>query len=314
MKPLKHDEIFGNWVTLLLTTDNKGIIDYYRLSDEIDFLIDCKPNGIYANGTAGEFYTLSETEFDEISLLLAEKCTKSKTAFQIGVSHTSPQTSIERLKRIKALNPPAVQLILPDWFPPVIEEVICFLERVAGIADGISLILYNPPHAKKQLEPEEWSLLKKKIPKLMGLKLSDRNSDPKWYERVNKNSGGLSIFIPGHRLATGIKFGAHGSYSNMACLNPVAAQNWYHLIKENIEAGLELEKRIGIFMEKYIQPLIRKHNYSPQACDRFMVILGGWADIGDRLRWPYRSVPIEYVKEIKTEVVDLLPEFFSNSR
>lgn len=31
MKVFKHNEIFGNWATLLLTTDKKGWIDYSKL-------------------------------------------------------------------------------------------------------------------------------------------------------------------------------------------------------------------------------------------------------------------------------------------
>ena len=311
MRAYKHFEIYGNWATLLLATDSGGNIDYSRLADEIDVLIASRPNGIYSNGTAGEFYTLSEEEFDKINLLLAEKCNESKTPFQIGVSHTSPQTSLERLKRIKELRPCAVQLILPDWFPPVYEEIVIFLERMEDNADGISLILYNPPHAKRQLEPEEWAELKERISSLEGLKVFDHNADPEWYFRMRANNSGLSIFIPGHRLATGIKSGAHGSYSNMACLNPFAAQRWYDLAKEDIDAGLELEQRIGKFMEQFIHPLISEHQYSNQACDRLLANLGGWADIGDKLRWPYRSVPKEYVNKIMNEAVNLIPEFFS---
>lgn len=312
MIPYKHNDIVGNWATLLLATDYRGNIDYSKLADEIDILITSCPNGIYSNGTAGEFYTLSEEEFDKTNLLLAEKCNESETPFQIGVSHTSPQTSLERLKRIKELRPCAVQLILPDWFPPVYEEIVSFLEIIEDNADGISLILYNPPHAKRQLAPEEWAELKERIYSLEGLKVFDHNADPEWYSRMRDNSRGLSVFIPGHRLATGIKLGANGSYSNMACLNPFAAQKWYKMIIGDIDAGIELEQRIGKFMAMYIHPLISEHQYSNQACDRFLANLGGWADIGDKLRWPYRSVPIEYGEKIRNEAVNLIPEFFSN--
>jgi len=310
MRSYKHNEIFGNWMTLLLTTDKNGLIDYSRLSDEIDILISSNPNGIYAHGTAGEFYSLSEQEFDKINFLLAVKCESRQIPFQIGVSHMSPQISAERLKRVKSLRPCAVQVILPDWFPPTMEEIISFLQKMEEEADGISLILYNPSHAKKVLHPEEWKILKKSIPSLEGLKVFDENACPEWYARVRNNNDGLSVFIPGHRLATGIKSGAHGSYSNMACLNPFAAQKWYNMIVDDIEAGLELEQRIGEFIKRFIEPLITVHHYSNQACDRFMALLGGWADVGEYLRWPYRSVSIEYANEIRLETNNLLPEFF----
>jgi len=222
MKPLKFNEIYGNWATLLLATDPNGSVDFTRLSDEIDVLIASRPNGIYSNGTAGEFYTQTEEEFDKISELLAMKCEMAGIPFQIGASHMSPQISLERLKRIRHLKPGAVQVILPDWFPVSPEEAMIFLQKMESEANGISLILYNPPHAKKNLNPGEWSAIKQQIPSLEGLKVFDQNADPVWYEEVRKNNKGLSVFIPGHRLITGIRSGAHGAYSNLACLNPFA--------------------------------------------------------------------------------------------
>lgn len=310
MKAFKHDEIFGNWATVLLTTYKNGLIDYSKLSDEIDVLIASKPNGIYSHGTAGEFYTLNEEEFDKINYLLATKCNDSKTPFQIGINHTSPQISLQRLNRIKYLRPSAIQLILPDWYPPTLEESVLFLQRIEEEANGISLVLYNPPHAKKQLEPEEWTILKKNVPLLQGLKVFDQNGNPEWYARVRENSHCLSVFVPGYRLATGIKSGVHGSYSNMACLNPFAAQEWYNLIRKDMEAGLELERRIEKFRQDYIHPLKTAQQYASHAIDRFLALLGGWADIGEKLRWPYKTVPQEYANKIKPEVIKLLPEFF----
>jgi len=311
VKVFDHKRIFGNWATLLLTTDRQGVIDYSRLSDEIDVLVAAGPNGIYCNGTAGEFYTLTETEFDEIASLLADKCSKAEIPYQIGASHTFPQITIERLQRIKHLKPDAVQVILPDWFPTTLEESISFLGRVEEVSGGMSLVLYNPPHAKKQLEPEDWAILKKEISSLQGLKVSDHNGDPGWYSRVRQFSEGLSVFIPGHRLCTGIKEGAHGSYSNMSCLNPFAAQEWYDLISSDPDAAFDLEKRINRFMTQFIVPLIVTHGYSNQACDRFMALLGGWTDIGEWMRWPYKSVPKSYADSIRDEAASVIPEFFT---
>lgn len=63
----------------------------------------------------------------------------------------SPQISLNRLQAVKYLTPGAVQVILPDWFPVTMEEAIIFLQRMEEVADGIPIVLYNPPHAKKIL-------------------------------------------------------------------------------------------------------------------------------------------------------------------
>ena len=111
------------------------------MADEIDVLIASRPSGIYSNGTAGEFYAQTEDEFDRISLMLSEKCERDGIPYQIGVSHMSPQISLERLRRARSLRPGAVQVILPDWFPVTMEEAVDFLQAMEAEADGISLIL-----------------------------------------------------------------------------------------------------------------------------------------------------------------------------
>lgn len=310
MKPLSSKEIYGNWATLLLATDKNGDIDFIKLNDEIDVLISSKPNGIYSNGTAGEFYSQTEDEFLKVSSLLASKCEKAGVSFQIGVSHMSPQISLQRLKMIKHLNPGAVQVILPDWFPVTVEEAIIFLTKMEEEAEGISLVLYNPPHAKKILKPNEWKILKKNVFTLQGVKVFDYNCDESWYETMRKNSSNLSVFIPGHHLVTGIRMGANGAYSNVACLNPFAAQKWYEMIQTDFSAALELETRINRFMSELIAPFITKYHFPNHACDRFMALVGGWADIGSKLRWPYTSIPEDLAGPVRKKAKQIIPEFF----
>lgn len=310
MKPLKSSEIKGNWATLLLCTNKDGTIDFKRLADELDVLISSRPNGIYSNGTAGEFHTQNEFEFDKVNTLLAEKCEKAGVPFQIGISHMSAQIQLERLKRIIQLKPSAVQLILPDWFPVTNDEAVLFLSKMSETAGDTGLVLYNPPHAKRVLSPEDWMFLKKHIPNLAGVKVFDYGGDDKWYARVRKCAKGLSVFIPGHNLVTGIQKGADGTYSNIACLNPFTAQKWYETTKKNMESALELEKRIHSFMKQFISPLVNKDKYSSPACDRFMAVIGDWADVGEYMRWPYRSIPKELADKIRPQAAKLIPEFF----
>ncbi len=311
MKPLSSDTLHGNWATLLLATDDEGHIDFARQADEIDVLIASKPNGIYSNGTAGEFYSQNLDEFVCLNQLLAEKCEAAGTAFQIGVSHPCAQESLVRLQLIRELEPSAVQVVLPDWFPVNDREATRFLETMAEQADGIPLVLYNPPHAKRELTPRDWAALKRAVPALIGVKTNDKDSSPEWYGQVALHAAGLAVFVPGHHLATGIARGAAGAYSNVACLNPFAAQRWYELMLTDMDAALELESRIQRFMNRCITPFITRMHYPNHACDRFMALVGGWADVGSRLRWPYDSIPVSHVKEVRRQAQAIIPEFFN---
>lgn len=146
----------------------------------------------------------------------------------------------------------------------------------------------------------------------MGVKVSDQNSDLKWYERVKHSNMGISVFIPGHNLATGITLGAQGSYSNVSCLNPQAAQKWYNLTQNNMNQALELEKRIKYFMTLLIDPFITQQHFPNHACDRFIAMVGGWADVESMLRWPYKSIPEDLVEPVRKKAKKLFRNFLKN--
>lgn len=311
MNPLKSNQIYGNWATILLPIDKDDCIDYIKLAEEIDSLISMGVNGIYSNGTAGEFYNQTEEEFDKISQLLADKCNAAGMPFQIGCCHMSPKLSLEKLKRTVSLMPGAIQVILPDWFPPTMDEVISFLFTMAEVADPIGLVLYNPPHSKKKLNPEDYYKIKNAGIPLVGCKVAAGDSN--WYATMKDLVPELSLFVPGHCLATGISLGASGSYSNMACLHPQIAQQWYELMLTDMPGAIEFEKRIQFFMSKHIVPLITENKYSDPSIDKFLAAIVGWTDIGTRMRWPYRWIQFDDVSRIREICKELLPEFFSLS-
>ncbi|MDY0165139.1 MAG: dihydrodipicolinate synthase family protein [Thermoguttaceae bacterium] len=311
MKPLTSEQICGNWATLLSAWNADDSIDLGRMADEVDTLIAIQVDGIYSNGTAGEFHAQTEAEFDRISQCLADKCSAAGMPFQIGVSHMSAQISRERLRRTVALAPGAVQVILPDWFPLTDAEAAAFLEQMAEVADGIGLVLYNPPHAKRVLVPKQVGRLAERVPALVGWKTA--GGDDAWYASMRRYVPQLSVFVPGHLLASGICRGARGAYSNVACLNPRAAQRWTDRMQTDMPAALELEQRLQRFMDGYIRPFITDQGYCPAACDRFMALLGGWADVGERMRWPYRSIPPAEAERIRPAAEALIPEFMERN-
>ena len=308
MKPLRSDEIFGTWASLLLPLNDDDSINYFKLGVCIDKLIVSGVNGIYSNGTACEFYNQTEAEFDAVSALLAAKCTDAGMPFQIGCSHTSPIVSLERLKRTKALAPGAIQVILPDWFPPTMPETIGYLKVMAEAAGDIGLVLYNPPHAKKTLSPQDFYEIQQLGVALAGCKVA--GGDAHWYAEMKKLVPQLSLFVPGHHLATGMQLGASGSYSNVACINPKAAQKWFALIQTDMNSAMELQSRIQLFITEYILPLITIEKFSNPAIDKFLAAITGWADLGTRLRWPYRGVDNGKMADIKAACRLIIPEFF----
>ena len=300
--------LFGVWGTLLLPVDEMGSIAFGALADEIAYLCKSGVHGIYSNGTAGEFHSQTEEEFDRIHLLLADLCAKSGRPFQIGASHTGARQTLARIKRMKSLGPSAFQVILPDWWPPTRDEIAAFLDRVAEIADPVPIVIYNPPHAKVQLTLSDLASLHARIPSLIGAKLP--GGDAAWYDELRRLPPTLSVFIPGHHMASGCLSGGRGSYSNVACLSPTGAVRWWHQIDADRSAALALEAKINAFLKAHILPLRTEYGLSNMALDKGLAAIGHWGSVGPKVLWPYTSMPDEAVRRLRAVARAELPELF----
>ncbi|UPK73519.1 dihydrodipicolinate synthase family protein [Nocardioidaceae bacterium SCSIO 66511] len=307
MTPLTTASLRGVWGSVLLPIDSGDGIDWDRLGGEVDVLAASELDGVYAHGTAGEFHTLSEDEYDRVSAVLAAACARTGKAFQLGASHPVAQVTIERIRRTRHLSPGAYQVVLPDWLPLTDDEVATFVRRIAKVAAPVPIVLYNPPHAKTSATPALLTRLLDAAPSLIGIKVAD--GDAGWYDSMHAVLERCAVFVPGHRLATGMTRGAAGSYSNIAALSPAGAVRWYSLLRDDPAAGLDVERRIATLFDEQIAPLQRRGLSNP-ALDKFLAAVGEWADVGLRIRWPYDSAPEAAVLPARRRANALLPELF----
>jgi len=306
----KPHAVAGNWATLLLPIGADDEIEFAKLSEEVDILIAAGVDGIYSNGTAGEFHSQTEAEFDRIQSMLAERCTKAGMNFVIGACQPDARIMLERVRRSTLLKPLAIQVILPDWWPVTDEEAIDFLKRAVDVGNGIPLILYNPPHAKRVLAPQGLGRICAAVPGVIGAKVAD--GDKQWYAEARRHLSDLALFVPGHHLATGIMEGvAAGSFSNVCCLSPRGAQAWTASMQEDMHAALDLERRICKFMETHIVPYRQRSGYSNAALDKLLCAIGYWGPVGTRLRWPYRSIDMSEAVRLRDIARTELGELFA---
>jgi len=307
MTPLDADSLHGVWGSVLLPIADDDTIDWDRLDAELDALASSDLDGVYAHGTAGEFHTLSDDEYQRVSTMLAEACARTGKAFQIGASHPIAQVTRERIRRTHELAPGAYQVILPDWLPLNDHECATYVRGVAAASDPVPIVLYNPPHAKTSATPVLLSRLLDEVPALIGIKVADGDAD--WYDAMRDVLGRCAVFVPGHRLASGVARGASGSYSNIAALSPTGAARWYSLLRTDRAAALDVEERIAKLFGRHIAPLQRAGHSNP-ALDKFLAAVGDWADVGLRVRWPYDSAPQAAVAPARRDAATLLPELF----
>lgn len=75
-------------------------------------------------------------------------------------------------------------------------------------------------------------------------------------------------------------------------------------------AALELESRIRRFMAVYVVPYRVQHGIPNQGLDKLLAAIGGWADLGTRLRWPYSFAHHAEALRLRPVARRLLPELF----
>jgi dihydrodipicolinate synthase/N-acetylneuraminate lyase len=176
-------------------------------------------------------------------------------------------------------------------------------------ADPIPLILYNPPHAKWNLVPSEWLEVVERHPGVVGIKVA--GGDAACFEAIRPVLDRVSVFIPGHTLATGLSQGAHGVYSNVACLSPRGAQRWCELCLSNPAEGMKLGQRVERFFTLEVVPYITVKKFHNMAADKGMAVAGGWLPgLTTRLRWPYEGISKDDAARIGTAARADLPELF----
>ncbi len=307
MEPLTASELRGTWATVLLPLDATEGIDLDRFDAQLEHLLGSGVAGVYTNGTAGEFLAQSEDEFLEVSRRVAAACTAAGVPFQLGASHLSPQTTLARVRATRALAPSAFQVVLPDWVAPRFDEAVAFLQRVAGAADGVGLVLYHPPFVRRPLGVEGLARLAVEVPALIGVKVVDGPAE--WYGAVRRHLAGLAVFVPGHHLVTGLLQGAQGSYSNIASLSPRGAVALERMAFEDPVRALDVQRRLNDFLQEAVAPHAARGHAGP-ALDKFLATIGGWADVGTRLRWPYQGIPEAEATAWRARVRALVPELF----
>ena len=296
----------GTWGAVLLPVQEDEAIDFGALEAELDVLVASALEGIYTCGTAGEFYTLDEHEWDRLSEVVAGRAARASVPFQLGASHMSGQIGLSRVRRARQLRPAAIQVILPDWMPMSWPEVQRAVSTMASEADPVPIVLYNPPHAKTVCTAAQMAALADAVPGLAGVKVA---GDEAFYRDLHAAAPGLAIFAPGHELARAHSWGAVGSYSNVACLQPARAAEWGRSLSTDAEAARAFGDRVMVFFDTYMAPL-KAQGMSNTALDKTLAAMGGWAPVGLRVRWPYTSVPGATARHLARLVRAALPELF----
>ena len=220
-----------------LTGDGK--VNFKALRKFIDFLIDGGVHGIFAIGTTGEFYALSNAEYQEILEVTLDQV-GGRVPVYAGANSIGTRESIGLAKIAEKAGVTALSALTPYFISVNQEELY---NHFKAIADNTSLpvILYdNSPKTHISIKPATVAKLAL-VPNIVGIK--DSSGDLTNTADIINRTRGMEFSVMMGRdslINAGLAYGACGAVAATANVAPRLVSDIYNkYVSGDIAGSLE---------------------------------------------------------------------------
>ena len=118
-------------------------IDYERLAETVEFLINAGVHGIISAGTTGEYYAQSKEERVELMKFL-HKQVKGRATYIVGTGAIRTEDSIEYAQEAVKVGADALLVATPPYALPTEREIALHALAIDRAAN-LPILLYNYP-------------------------------------------------------------------------------------------------------------------------------------------------------------------------
>ena len=240
---MNHVEIRGIIPPILTPMYEDERINEQELRNQVERMIAAGVHGIFAFGTNGESYALSEAEKERVLSIVVET-TNHRVPVYAGSGCVTTADTIRMSKRAQELGADVLSVITPYFAAASQDELYAHYAEV-GAAVDLPIVLYNiPARTGNALAPATVGRLAKDVPNIVGAKDSSGNFDNlKQYIEATSGldkefsvlSGNDSLILPA------LVFGGNGGIAGCANVFPGTMVEIY----EAYQAGdLERAKKV----------------------------------------------------------------------
>jgi len=129
-------------------------IDYERLAEIVDFLVDAGIHGIISAGTTGEYYAQTMEERFELMKFIHQQI-RGRTSYIVGTGAFRTEESIEYAKAALAVGADALLVATPPYSIPTERENAMHALAIDRAAN-LPIMLYNYPGRMGAMMGEEY--------------------------------------------------------------------------------------------------------------------------------------------------------------
>ena len=162
------ERISGILTPNITPVDPKGRIDEDTLRGYVDWLIDHGVDGLYPNGSTGEFVRFNPDERRQIVRIVVEQ-TAGRVPVLAGAAEANADETIRACNAYGEMGVRAVAIVAPFYYRLSSEAVYAYFRHIAENVD-VDVTLYNIPMFASPIEVDTVVRLASEQPRIIGIK------------------------------------------------------------------------------------------------------------------------------------------------
>jgi len=148
--------------------DNRGNVDEETLRGYVDWLIDHGVDGLYPNGSTGEFVRFTAQERRRIVGIVVDQ-TRSRVPVLAGAAEANAKETIEACNAYGDEGVRAVAIVAPFYYRLSSEGVYAYFREIARSV-RVDVTLYNIPLFASPIDVDTVVRLASEFPRIVGIK------------------------------------------------------------------------------------------------------------------------------------------------
>lgn len=236
----------GMICAMVTPMDENGEISEFGIRQLCKRSIEEGIDGIFALGTTGEFFSLTEDEKVEIMKIVIDE-TKDRAKVYAGCGAVSTGEVIRLIKKMENIGVDAVSVVTPFFITPNQNELFMHYSCIAE-STTLPIILYNiPPRTGCHIEAETVSKLAEKYKNIIGIKdSSGKFENILAYINATKKLSHFSVLAGTDSfILKGLQNGAKGAIAATANVVPqVIARIYENYINGDIVKAEEYQEML----------------------------------------------------------------------
>lgn len=162
------ERIQGILTPNITPVDAQGRVDEQKLRGYVDWLIDRGVDGLYPNGSTGEFVRFSAEERRDIVRIVMDQA-DGRVPVLAGAAEANVKATIEACDAYGELGVRAVAIVAPFYYRLSSEGVYAYFREIAENVQ-VDVTLYNIPLFASPIEVETVVRLASEFPRVIGIK------------------------------------------------------------------------------------------------------------------------------------------------